>query len=194
MTATLQPQTVNAAGQQRPPTPYGAPPPQDYPRTPPWTKIALGALALVVSAAVGAVTAAVVVAGSITSGTPTSAPAPSASAVHAANVKLCTLYYSAMDAFGNWDATLPSREQKNGTSGASVYLVTGNFLQWALTQTTDADFNLRENIGAVAQANIDSAGVYSGKPEGLIQPPTIVPDTAYNNPDQKIHDFCIKGS
>lgn len=193
MTATLQRQTVNTGGQYQP-TPYGSLPPRDFPRTSQWVKVALGVLALVVSAAIGAVTAALVVAGSVTTGTPTPSAPPSASAVHAANIKLCTLYYSAGEAMANWDRQHPSPAQQDGTAGASVYIVTGQFLMWALSQAPDANQDLRQNIQAVAQASIDAAGVYSGKPEGMIQPPTFVPNSAFGDHGQKIHDFCVKDS
>ncbi|WP_078345321.1 hypothetical protein [Mycobacteroides chelonae] len=156
-------------------------------------KIGLGAVALIVAAIVGAGTASIVLLNSIQSGTAQPAPPPSASAVHDANVKLCTLYYSAGEAFAKWDATHPSKEQKDGTAGASVFLVTAQFLEWALTQAPDADQNLRANVQAEAKANIDAAGIHAGKPDGLVQPPTYVPDTAWNEPSQKIYDFCIKG-
>lgn len=190
MTATLP--------QQAPVSPPGAPQygaaPQPYPNpTPVWLKACLAVLAIVGAAAIGAATATAITLKANTAGTAVTAPPPSASVVHDANVKLCTLYYSASEAFANWDRKTPTSEQKDGTTGASVYLVTGNFLMWALDQTSDADKDLRENVRAVAQASIDSAGVYSGKPEGLVQPPTVVPDTAYNTPGQKIHTFCVKG-
>lgn len=189
MTQTLsRPQTYPGSAE-----PYQAPAPQNYPSTPTWVRLSLGILALLVAAAVGAGTASLVLLSSIKSGTAEPAPPPSAGAVHDANVKLCTLYFSASDAFAKWDATHPSKEQKDGTAGASVFLVTAQYLQWALTQAPDADKSLRDNVQAVAQANMDAAGLHAGKPEGLVQPPTYVPDTAWNVPGEKIYNFCIKG-
>lgn len=140
-----------------------------------WVKASLAVLALLCVALVGAATATVITLKAIIPGEPTTAPPPSPGAVHDANVKLCTLYYTASEPMANWTREQPPIEQKNGTAGASVFLVTANFLVYALDQTPDADKDLRANVQAVAQASIDSAGVYSGQPEGLIQTPTFVP-------------------
>lgn len=191
MTATLPPQAQITPAPRDPQ--YGAAP-QPYPSpTPVWLKACLAVLAIAGAAAIGAATATAITLKANTAGTAVTAPPPSASVVHDANVKLCTLYYSAGEAMANWDKQHPTTEQQDGTTGASVYLVTGNFLMWALDQTADADKDLRENVRAVAQASIDSAGVYSGKPAGLVQPPTFVPNSAFGEPGQKIYDFCVKG-
>lgn len=160
---------------------------------PTWLLAAVAVLVILVSAASGAVAATVIVRRSETSGRPVPAAPPSAAQVHDANVKLCTLYFSASNAMANWTETHPSDEQRNGTTGASVYITTGHFLMWAITQAPDADQGLRDNIRATAQAVLDTAALWTAEPSGLIQPPTSVPNSAINTPSRSVLNFCDKG-
>lgn len=163
-------------------------------RRPPTWALALAAVSvIVVSAVTGAAAATVIVLRSETSGRPVPAAPPSPAQVHAANIKLCTLYFSASDPMARWSETHPSDQQRDGTAGASVYITTGHFLMWALDQAPDADAGLRANVKATARAVLDMAALYSGNPEGLVQPPAAVPHAALKTPSTAVFDFCAKG-
>lgn len=156
-----------------------------------WLKVALGMIALLAAALVGGLTATVVIDQSRAGGQPVAA-VPSAADVKAANVQLCTSFYGAWEPMRNWEKTLPSEEQKNGTTGLAPWLTTANTLRWSTVSADLASPELKQAVLNVAKGLEERAQAYSGPPEGLSQPRAFVPGSEINPAYEAVYNFCIK--